>query len=307
MLKIKSPLVSIIMPVYNSENYIERAITSALAQIYTNYELIIIDDGSTDRSKEIIFKYKERLNYIYQKNAGASAARNNGINNSNGELIAFLDADDMWYPEKLMYQVDAYINNPEAALIHTEVDKSTSFDGYFPIIQEDTKAIYKPFLNIFEFPNLKTPSVMIPKKILDRFGLFDIELPTAEDKDLFLRCSYNEVVLYIPQKLVYCSVFPDSLSDDLRSYDDNISVVNNFLLLHPEFYKNNKKLVHTVKSRIYCEYSEDLCYKNNCFTAIKKALKSLQYKFNFPALYLIIKSIIKLVVLYMKNIWNKYK
>lgn len=295
------PLVSIIMPVYNSEDYVQRAIESVFSQIYDNYELIIIDDGSTDSSKSIIFKYKDKIKYIYQGNAGASAARNNGVNNSSGELVAFLDADDMWYPEKLKFQVEAYINEPSAVLIHTEVDQSSSFKGFIPINTLDTKAVHKPFLEVFEYPNLKTPSVMIPKKVLDKIGMFNVDLPTAEDKDLFLRCSYNELVLYIPQKLVYCSVFPGSLCDDLRSYSDNITVIDNFLSLHPEFYTKNKTLVHTVKSRIYCEYADDLCYKNICFTAVKAAIKSLQYRLNFTATFIMMKSFIKLVILQFKK------
>lgn len=297
----KLPLISIIMPVYNSEEYVQRAIDSVFSQTYINYEFIIVDDGSNDDSKKIISNYKDKIIYIHQKNAGASAARNRGINKSNGELIAFIDADDMWYPEKLEIQVEAYIIEPDAALIHTEVDQSSSFNGFLPINSHDTKAIHKSFLEIFEYPNLKTPSVMIPKKMLDKVGMFNIDLPTAEDKDLFLRCSYNELVLYIPQKLVYCSVFPGSLCDNLRSYSDNINVIDDFLSMHPGFYTKNKSLVNIVKSRIYCEYADDLCYKNNCFTAVKAASKSLKYKLNLTAAYLMMKSFIKLVTLKLKK------
>jgi len=287
------PLVSVIMPAYNAENFIRRAVDSVFSQTYKNYELIVVDDGSDDLTKDILNEYGNKLIYIYQNNAGASAARNKGINRSKGELIAFLDSDDLWYPEKIQIQVTAYLKQPEASIIHTEVDKQEKFHGFIKIRSDSIEAKTKPFVEIFRNTNLKTPSVMIPRKVLNRNGLFNIDLPTAEDKDLFLRCSYNQLVLYIPQELVYCSVFPGSLCDELRTYQDNINVINSFLYRQPEFLEKNKRLVREVKSRIYCEYADDLCYKNDYFLAIKMAFRSMGYYFNLTAVILVFKASVK--------------
>jgi len=297
----KEPLVSVVMPVYNSEKYLQRAIDSVFNQSYKNYEFIIIDDGSTDGSVEIINEYKNKIVYVYQENAGASAARNKGIEVSKGELIAFLDSDDLWYPDKLKIQVNVYHRYPEASIIHTEVDKQKQFNGYLPTNEQDLLPRIKPFSEVFQHTNLKTPSVMIPRSVLDRVGLFDTSLPTAEDKDLFLRCSYQQQVVYIPAKLAYCSVFPGSLCDDLRSYHDNLKVIDRFLKLNPEFIKKNQALVNKVKSEVYYDYAEDLCFKNKCLEAAKAAVASNRYRLNVKAISLLFKSYLKYFVLIFKS------
>jgi len=301
MMSESEPLVSVVMPVYNSEKYLRRAIESVLCQSYKNYEFIIVDDGSTDGSIDIINEYRDKIVYFFQKNAGASAARNKGIEISKGELIAFLDSDDLWYPDKLKIQVDVYQHYPDASIIHTEVDKQKLFNGYLPINQQDLNPRIKSFSEVFQHTNLKTPSVMIPRLVFDRVGLFDTNLPTAEDKDLFLRCSYQQQVVYIPAKLAYCSVFPGSLCDDLRSYHDNLKVIDRFLELNPEFVTKNQSLVNKVRSEIYYDYAEDLCFKNKCLEAVKAAATSNHHRINIKAIALIFKSYLKFIVLFLKS------
>src|SRR5882757_4082321 len=104
-----TPLVSVIMPAYNAEKYIAEAINSVKQQTYTAWELIVIDDGSTDNTAAIIKKYAgtdNRIMYTYQANGGQGKARNNGLKKATGEYVAFLDADDLWIPEKLNTQVE---------------------------------------------------------------------------------------------------------------------------------------------------------------------------------------------------------
>src|SRR5271157_607063 len=103
-----NPCVSVIIPTYNRCKYVQEAIESVLAQSFTNYELIVIDDGSTDETDKIIpKKYADKLNYVWQENQGESKARNLGISLAQGEYLAFLDSDDKWHPDKLKYQVEA--------------------------------------------------------------------------------------------------------------------------------------------------------------------------------------------------------
>ena len=104
------PLVSVIIPVYNSEPYIAQAIISVLRQTYNNIEIVIVDDGSTDRTGEVIRNFDDaRIKYLYQNNHGVSHARNRGLEISRGEFIAFLDSDDRWVPKKL-HRVNELIN-----------------------------------------------------------------------------------------------------------------------------------------------------------------------------------------------------
>ena len=107
MQKPVEPLVSVIIPNYNHAQYVGDAIRSVLAQTYRNYEIIVVDDGSTDNSRETVSQFDDQVQYIYQKNAGLSAARNTGIKASKGSLIGVLDADDMYEPDYLSTLVSA--------------------------------------------------------------------------------------------------------------------------------------------------------------------------------------------------------
>ncbi|MEC4894084.1 MAG: glycosyltransferase [Oscillatoria sp. PMC 1051.18] len=144
-------LVSVVIPVYGVEKYIAASITSVLAQTYSNFELLLVIDGSCDRSKEICEQFSDRrLKIIQQENRGVSAARNNGIRHSQGEYLAFLDADDLWLPEKLAYHVEHLENNPQVGV-------SFSRSAF---IDEEGKS-----LGIYQMPRLKD---IVPVNILCR-------------------------------------------------------------------------------------------------------------------------------------------
>jgi len=115
------PRVSVIIPSYNCARYLGRAIDSANEQTYKDFEIVLVDDGSTDDTKEVAMKYGQKVTYLYQQNQGLSAARNQGISKASGELLAYLDADDMWYPEKLERQVAFLDAHPECGIVHSEM------------------------------------------------------------------------------------------------------------------------------------------------------------------------------------------
>ena len=115
------PRVSVIIPSYNCASYLGRAIDSARAQTYKDYEILIVDDGSTDNTKDVAMQYGRRVTYLYQQNRGVSAARNHAISKSSGELLAYLDADDMWYPEKLEKQVAFLDAHQDCGMVHSEM------------------------------------------------------------------------------------------------------------------------------------------------------------------------------------------
>ncbi|WP_143438568.1 glycosyltransferase family A protein, partial [Hydrocoleum sp. CS-953] len=114
-----TPRVSVIIPVYNCDRYISQAIESILAQTYQSYEIIVIDDGSTDNTRLALQPYIEKIRYVYQENQGVSAARNHGIDLARGELIAFLDADDFFLPDKLTAQVGVFDAQPNLGIVHS--------------------------------------------------------------------------------------------------------------------------------------------------------------------------------------------
>jgi glycosyltransferase involved in cell wall biosynthesis len=114
------PRVSVIIPTYNCDRFLPEAIDSVLMQTYQDYEIIVIDDGSTDQTCQVLEAYKHKIRYFYQQNQGSAVARNLGIKQAKGEFIAFLDADDFWLlPEKLAEQVNCFEQQPSLGSVHT--------------------------------------------------------------------------------------------------------------------------------------------------------------------------------------------
>ncbi len=183
---IKKVQVSVIIPSYNRGWIIKEAIDSVLAQDYRDFELIVVDDGSTDNTSEILDSYKDDIKVFFQDNNGVSAARNRGIAASLGQFVAFLDSDDLWLPQKLSTQVAFFNNTPDALICQTE--ELWIRNG---IRVNPKKRHKKPSGMIFE-PSLAlclvSPSaVMIRRSLFDRVGNFDETLPACEDYDLWLR------------------------------------------------------------------------------------------------------------------------
>jgi len=197
----KNPEVSIILPTYNRGWIIEEAIDSVLAQNFKDFELIVVDDGSTDDTGQILDCYDQDLIVLRQSNKGVSAARNRGIAAAKGRLIAFLDSDDLWLPRKLSSQVDFLNSNPVAVINQTEeiwirngvrVNPKTRHHKFSGMIFEQSLALC-----------LVSPSAaMMKRSLFDEVGLFDEDLPACEDYDLWLRISWRYPVHLIETPLV---------------------------------------------------------------------------------------------------------
>ncbi len=197
----KNPLISVIIPTYNRGWIIKEAIVSVLAQDYLNFELIVVDDGSTDITHDILNSYQKNILVLRQNNKGVSSARNRGLAEASGHFIAFLDSDDTWLPQKLSRQVDFFHSNPDALICQTEEIWIRNNVRVNP-----KKRHKKPSGMIFE-PSLSlclvSPSaVMIKRNLFEEVGLFDETLPACEDYDLWLRISCRHPVHLIDTPLI---------------------------------------------------------------------------------------------------------
>jgi glycosyltransferase involved in cell wall biosynthesis len=216
-----APKVSIVCPTFNgaTRGYLREAIESALDQTFKGYELIIVDDGSTDHTKEVCEPYLEdsRVHYIFQPNAGPASARNTGISASSGEFICFLDDDDLWKPRKLEKQIDfisARLSTENRwGMLFTWVElinaggDIVSYRGHH---QEGS--IYRALL--FEYTIGATSSVLVKREVFDTVGLFDGSLEPCEDWDLWLRISKEYLVFPIKEYLVQYREHQDRISAD---------------------------------------------------------------------------------------------
>jgi len=197
----RKPIVSVIIPTYNRGWILKEAIDSVLAQDFKDYELIVVDDGSSDNTSEVLDTYGQNIIVLGQANKGVSAARNRGIAEAGGQLVAFLDSDDLWLPRKLSRQVDFFNLNPDAVINQTEEIWIRNDVRVNPKNrhQKPSGMIFERSLGLC----LVSPSaVMIRKTLLDVVGLFDENLPACEDYDLWLRISCRYPVHLIDTPLI---------------------------------------------------------------------------------------------------------
>lgn len=221
-----NPTVSIIIPCFNVAATIERAVCSVRAQDYQPIELILIDDGSTDGTMKLLERLADSCTKIIRLGArrGAANARNEGIRASSGELIAFLDADDQWLPTKLRKQVARLIEDPELSFI--------ACDSHFIDINGVPHSKLYGDCVLAEGPDawrsllvrnyIATPAVLVRRSALDRVGLFNIELPVAEDQDLWIRLAIDGSLGFIHESLLIVHDRVDSLSREERLMDQAI-------------------------------------------------------------------------------------
>lgn len=183
-------LVSVVVPVYNGSKYIQKAIESVLSQTYKNYEIIVIDDGSTDDTRQKLHVYHEHIRYVFQQNRGSAAARNLGINLAKGELIAFLDSDDFWtMPEKLEKQVACFQANPDLGGINTGWRIVDGEGKHIKTVQPWHKAPNLDLETWLKKKCVRTSAMVFRREWLLKVGGFDEELRQSHDVDLVLRLS----------------------------------------------------------------------------------------------------------------------
>lgn len=218
-----NPKVSVVIPTFNRANTIVRAVTSVLNQTYEDFELIIIDDGSKDNTKEVIAQIQDtRVRYIKSPiNRGAANARNSGIRAAKGEYIAFQDSDDEWLPDKLKLQVEAMDGSaPEVGLVYTRFyyEREEGRLEWPPIsvpMQQKSGHIFAHLLN---YNPVGGPTMLVRKECFQTVGLFDTELRSMEDYELALRIAKRYQLLLIDELLVKAHVTSGSLSENVMAH-----------------------------------------------------------------------------------------
>lgn len=188
------PTVSVIIPAYNTAEYIAEALDSVFAQTFTDFEVVVINDGSpdTEQLERALEPYRERIIYIQQKNSGPSAARNVGIRHARGVFIAFLDSDDSWLPQYLSEQLKLLSNSREAGMVYSDAmlfgDSPLSGTSFFEAYPPRTPVNFESLLSR---GSVLTSYVVVRKQALFAAGLFDEELSLLEDIHLWLRVAHQ--------------------------------------------------------------------------------------------------------------------
>lgn len=222
-------MVSVIMPTYNRGYVIRRAIESVLDQTYKNIELIIVDDGSTDNTSSIVKTYQDdRIHFItYQKNRGACHARNTGLESVNGEYVAFLDSDDVWYPDCLEYAINELSKGPSnlggiigrVEMLDDEQNVLVYPNDLSEMIGESSDN--RPLINEMLIYNVMTmPAVVIKRECIDRIDGFDENLSRLQDWDFYLRLLVESGYVFVFRNHLFAKVYKqkDSISNDWSAF-----------------------------------------------------------------------------------------
>ena len=219
----RQPFVSVVVTTYNQAPYIGPALESVFSQSYGRYEVIVIDDGSTDETPRMLAPFESRIVHVRQANQGVAGARNRGVSKAQGELVAFLDGDDLWEPDKLACQVAAAVANPQSGLIVTD---GLQFDGTQIIDESLIGPSERRFLDaaggvttIEAHQRLlagnfiaSVSQVMMPRAVLESIGPSDTSFALVSDWDLYVRLSRQYPVSLIGRKLVRWRYLPSSAS-----------------------------------------------------------------------------------------------
>jgi glycosyltransferase involved in cell wall biosynthesis len=221
-------LVSVIIPTHNYGDYVADAVKSVLAQTYQTHEIIVVDDGSTDHTREALEPYLKQITYIFQNKQGASAARNTGIRRSQGHYIAFLDADDIWLPHKLDCQVRFLREHESVGLVFGQVKnwKNSATDTIpeevtpaYAMIRTDRELIVRDaFKLLLDTCYILTSTVLMRRKCVEKVGLFDESLGAVEDRDLWLRIAMTFPIAYMEQVIVRKRGHNRSFSQDFKLF-----------------------------------------------------------------------------------------
>ena len=201
------PLVSCIIPVYNGEAFLGEAVASILAQSYHPLEILIVDDGSSDGTAELGRSFPEPVRYLRQENAGAVIARNRGAREARGSFLAFLDADDLWLPEKLTRQMAELARDPA---LHCSVCLIQNF--WMPELATEAQA-WKDHVRAAPMPGYLSDCMLVRREAFERLGGFDTTLGHGDSADWFLRARAAGMVdRLLPEVLVHRRLHSGSLS-----------------------------------------------------------------------------------------------
>jgi len=269
-------LVSVIMATFNRENYLPYAIDSVLNQTYRNLELLIIDDGSVDGTRDLVNTYKDpRISYYYQENKGQSSAINLGLQHARGEYISFLDSDNIWKLDKVERQVLLLNDNPDYQIVYGEIeiiDENGDIQPFHSNVTRHSGNIMKKLL-VYNFINFNT--TMMKSVCISELGGMNSSVPAGPDYDLFLKLSTRYFFLYVPQIFAQYRVMTNQMSSNKdRRFQTNMYILNNFMekygyLLDQVTVKYTWCRFYTTRGRYNASVKRYKLAFNDYFEAIK--------------------------------------
>jgi len=287
--------LSVVMPCYNGERFIAAAIDSVLAQTHTDIELIVVDDGSTDGSLDVVHRYGDKVRLLTQTNQGPSAARNHGIYSATGEYVAFLDADDWWEPRfaevmvAALKQADAVLAYCGWQNVYTE---GSSPPPFVPPEYENENKRVTLLSNASLWP---IHAMLTRRNALLEIGAFDVRLPACEDYDLWLKLTFTRPIVRVPEVFAYYRHHKALADTDKRGRDAEylFNIKKAFVAAYPEWVSDLSAdtLRECIEGRLMrrgfqCYWKHELKSARRIFrTALReRAYRVKDLKYLLPAL-----------------------
>ncbi|HXS72800.1 MAG TPA: glycosyltransferase [Rhodanobacteraceae bacterium] len=278
-----APVVSVVTPSYNAAATISDTIASVAAQTWREFELIVVDDGSSDHTPMLLAQHARRypwISWCMQANAGAAAARQTAISLARGEFIAFLDADDVWAPNKLALQIAAFGRNPRAAFVYADArDFQSDRERPQTLFEQKRPARGNVLRALFERGNfILTSSAMVRKSVLREVDGFDLTRRINEDVDLWFRVAERHEFDYVPEVLVRRRLLPDSLmhSNPIEVWRSDLELIDRWVQRRPDLFPADSAWVRRRRAltwaRLANEYLHRRAFADSrraCFNALK--------------------------------------
>lgn len=270
------PLISIITPTYNREDYIAQAIESVLVQSYPHFEMIIVDDGSTDDTKNLLRRFQgdSRIRYSYQKNQGQSVARNKGLSVAQGDYICFLDSDNYWFSNKLEKSLKAFSENPKIDIVYGDI---VTVDEQGNELTRDNMRRYSGEITRYLLRDncVSMNTAMVRQRCFGELGGLDTSCKVADDYEMWLRFSAKYTYLYLHEYLAYYRVMRNQISSNKdKRFLYNEKILRNFQqrfpqAVSPEVFQEGWCYFFTRKGRYHAQVGQ-------FGLATKNYLKALQ-------------------------------
>ena len=261
-----NPLISIIIPVYNGENYIKDAINSALNQTYKNIEIIVVDDGSKDNTANIIKEFKNKVIYIYKNNGGVASALNCAIEASKGDYISWLSHDDVYYPNKIEEEVNELKNIDDKTVIYSGFEFVNEKLELITVFENSSKTEYRRLNNNFYsilLSDIGGCTLLIPKDVFYNIGFFNEKLLCVQDYELWFRMfKYGYKVKYIPKALLQYRMHEKQDSNSKKDFLRN---------------EGNELWINMLKNIDDNEYQNIFFNKYNVLNKIRNRMKNSVY------------------------------
>ncbi|OHB90453.1 MAG: hypothetical protein A3D13_10830 [Planctomycetes bacterium RIFCSPHIGHO2_02_FULL_40_12] len=270
------PTVSVIIHTYNNEKFIGETIDSVLNQTYNDYEIIVVDDGSEDGTRDALLPYMQKIRYHYKENGGIASAKNTGISLSNAEFIAFLDHDDLWVPDKLRIQMEYFNEHPQVGLVYA---KYTSF-------RHDKELRTKPekgysgwiFKKLLSKSIVQTSTVMVKRECLNTVGQYDESFKLADEYDMFLRIAKRFQCGFVDKGLTRYRVHDANASkNDLLFDKENLRVFKKVYNGYKDLDEKEKKILRKRIARYSLKVAEGLYNQGQLEESMKYQKEAREY------------------------------